>query len=540
MDLKSNGVMKNLIYILLVLTFGMASCFEDDTTLGTIEVGDIEIGKLSDQTVVLFVGKHLQVSPDVKHGYAEEEMSYTWYLMSEKEADEHNYRAAKQVADTKELDLAVDDHELNLVPGKYTLVFEAKADNSYTQTAAMTLITSTEFSEGFYILKETADGNTELDLITAEKHFSDLMESKVGNALPGKPLSLAVIYDNGRINEEDELESTNMVHVFAERDYHAFRTADMLETFNRGTLMFEPMAEDEVLYGMTSFSNGNICFSNKGYYTFTAGVSSGKVGVPDVDGDVTFVQPVRCGGTDKIFWNNRTNSLWSANDGGELEYTLPAGFEATNLECVASGECFEGTNEIVWFLCKDKTSGRGVLLQGNVVDVMEELFPGFWWPMGTELEISSSAVSADKHLAKSDLVSAVGLGRKGIYVVDEGKIYVHDIATGEEILIPLEGIEGEITYISNNYLNLYDPMGNTLDGCFNYLLIATRHGDGYHLYFFDDLVAGVPRETTPKEVKSGENGVVRGVRYCSNAVSLSILKQINPNFYRGPVYPYGD
>ena len=49
--------MKNLIYgILCMLALGTVSCFKDNTTLGAKNVGDIEIGKLSDATVVLFVG----------------------------------------------------------------------------------------------------------------------------------------------------------------------------------------------------------------------------------------------------------------------------------------------------------------------------------------------------------------------------------------------------------------------------------------------------------------------------------------------------
>ena len=45
--------------------------------------------------------------------------------------------------------------------------FEATATaNGYAATAEMKLSVSTTFSQGFYILKETADGNTELDVYT--------------------------------------------------------------------------------------------------------------------------------------------------------------------------------------------------------------------------------------------------------------------------------------------------------------------------------------------------------------------------------------
>lgn len=528
--------MKKLIYILLVLAFGMASCFEDDTTLGTTEVGKIEIGELSDKTVVLFAGNHLQVSPDVKHGYAENEMSYAWYLINEKEMDNHNYRDAKRVADTKVLDLEVDNQEWNLVPGKYMLVFEIKAANSYTQTAEMTLTTSTGFSEGFYILKETADGNTELDLMTSENYFADLMEWKLGNALPGKPLNLAVIYDNGYLNENDELEPTNMVHVFAERDYHAFRTLDMMETFNRKTLMFEPMQEDELLYGMTTYANGNICFSNKGYYEFQSGENTGKLGLSVADGDMKGIQALVAGGTKGccISWDEQAQALYKrvSRRGDILECPLPAGFENAELEYLASGMNATSLSNVAWFLCRDKNSGKRLLFQ-----IKADLrFSGSWFMGATILDPTVSVVDEGKHLAKSQVMAGVGLGMPGIYVVDEGKIWLYNLENGEEIQVPLDGMEGEITYISNNYMNLADFFGNLLDGSFNYLLIATRNGDGYNLYVYDELVNGVPKKTTPKEVKKGENGVVRHIRYCSNAINSGTWDP----FGCTTVYPYGD
>lgn len=529
--------MKNLIYgILCMLALGTVSCFKDNTTLGAKNVGDIEIGKLSDATVVLFVGNHLKVTPEVKHGYSEEEMDYAWYLLGEKELGDHNYHSGKRIADTKALDLTVDNHEWNLAPGRYTLVFEAQASNAYTQTATMTLTASTEFSEGFYILKETADGNTELDLMTAEKYFPDLMSAKIGNALPGKPLNLAVVYDNGRINENDELEATNMVHVFAERDYHAFRTQDMLEIFNRENLMFDPLPEDEILYGMTSGCFDNICLSNKGYYEFPFGASSGKLGLPTIEGDMQGMQALVAGGYngDVIFWNEQTQSLYSVKEKFDPEdCPLPAGFEHADLEYLASGFSKNTSTETAWFLCQDKNSGKRLLFQ-----VKAELMLWGAYVMSAELSVLPVCViDTDKHLAKSRIMSGVGLGKIGIYVVDEGKIYLYDLESGEEILVPLEGIEGEITYISNNYLNLKDMMGEEMEGAFNYLLVGTRDGEGYRLHIFDELVSGVPNKKTPKEVKKGKNGVVKHIRYCSNLINSD---QWGGPFGSTTVYPYSD
>ncbi len=73
--------------------------------------------------------------------------------------------------------------------------FEATATaNGYAATAEMKLSVSTTFSQGFYILKETADGNTELDVYTQNGLVSDLLASTQGEALSGSPRNLSVGY----------------------------------------------------------------------------------------------------------------------------------------------------------------------------------------------------------------------------------------------------------------------------------------------------------------------------------------------------------
>lgn len=60
-------------------------------------------------------------------------------------------------------------YEVNLPSGAYTLVFEATAvEYGYVRTASMQMSVSTNFSKGFYILKSTEDGKTDLDLATKE------------------------------------------------------------------------------------------------------------------------------------------------------------------------------------------------------------------------------------------------------------------------------------------------------------------------------------------------------------------------------------
>ncbi|MDE5612171.1 MAG: hypothetical protein K2I90_09170, partial [Odoribacter sp.] len=396
-----------------------------------------------------------------------------------------------------------------------TILFEATAPNSYTQTATFPLAVSTPFSQGFYILKETADGNTELDLLTDDGLVGNLMKSLLGAPIAGKPVGLSVIYDNGYIDEADqEMKADNMVHVFTEQDYRAFRTEDMYQTLSRENLMFEPIPADETFCAAMTDMNGIIFLSNKGFYRSRSGVSSGKLGVPDIDGGSKFIQSLAAGSAATVFWNEETHGISEMTEGDISDrYSLPLGIRAEDLECIASGINYSNSGDMAWFLCLEQSSGKRLLYLVEAIPFME-LFPGWWM---YDIDVQVQLVSEDKHLATGSMIAGNGLDASVIYVADNNALYLYDLKTGTETPFTLQGLEGEITYISNNYLNRRDYRGNSLDGNFNYLIVATRIGDGYKLYFYDKLIGGIPTGGA-KEVIEGTSSVA-AVRYISTALT---------------------
>lgn len=519
--------MKKLIYILsLFLVFGVSSCFEDDSSLGKIEVSDIEIGDLKDTSMVSYNGNVLHLSPEVKTDYPEGEMSYAWYLVK---GDETKGYRTNCIAEVKDL-----AYEINLPSGVYTLVFEVRsAVNSYTRTATLKLTVSTPFSQGFYILKETADGNTEVDLLTQDGLVKDLMTSLLENPLQGKPVNLSVVYDNGYIDDETlEMSSANMLHVFTERDYHGFRTEDMRQIFDRENIMFEPVSLDEAFCTMIQTS-AITCLTNKGLYTSGVGASSGRLGVAELEGGSKYIQSFLAGMAGDVFWDGETHTLCSTVAGGPMEYELPVGFETASLECIGCGLNYMSGTDEGWFLCRDRNSGKSLLFCLKSIELA-------FWQYDLELEVR--VVVPGSHLAKGDIVAGNGLDAKVIYVVDNGQLYLYSLDSETETPITLQGLEGEISYISNNYLNLCDYFGQPQEGNFNYLIIATRNGTGYNLYFYDNLVGGVPKGTAKTIIKGDTEdttGEVRAVRYLSTTLTSGEL--VNNVFsYNGPVFPYGD
>lgn len=519
--------------LLLFMAWGMSACFEDDSTLGTVDVPDIEIGELRDTLIVSYVGNVLHISPEITTAYPESDLSYAWYYYQNVSSGTSNdlddgFRTNK-IADTKDL-----DYEVNLATGSYTIVFEVTSmSNNYSATAALNLTTATSFSNGFYILKETADGNTDVDLLASDGLIEGLMTNVLGAPLAGTPLNLSITYNNPYINPDDqEMSSTSMLHVFSMGDYHSFRTEDMLEAFNRETLKFEPAEPDEIFGGMIEDGNGILCASSNGIYRIgTTTTNSGKIGMPTLAGDYTrfHYQGLSYGLNGDCIWNEDEHCLYSFYSASPYEYELPAGFVQENLEYVASSVCNDGGgmfgSDYVWFIVEDNATGRRAIIT-------------YAYSMFMGQSLSVTALDEGLHIANGDVIAGVGRDATIIYVVDGGQLYFYNFLTGDETLVNLPGLPAgaEIAHITNQYLAILDWSGNyDSTQSENYLIVVTESGEEYNLYVYDSLVGGVPN-ANPSRTVSG-TGSVKAVRYLTlNASAISIFNY----FYGGTPYPFGN
>ena len=510
------------IAILLFTVLGMTACFEDDSTLGTVEVGDIEIAALRDTSIVSYNGNVLHVEPVVTAGYSEEEMNYAWYIHGgqfDEDGDVPGGYRTNCISEEKVL-----DYEVNLPSGVYTLTFEAMADNGYAKTTRMSLTVSTPFSQGFYLLKETADGNTEVDLLTQDGLRSDLLTEMQGVPLDGKPLGMSIVYASGYINEDNQqLESGNVLHVSSEDDYRGFRTEDMGEVFNLSNLAYTPFEAGEVPLNMIENISSIYMATNKGIYTTNnayMGETSSKFGLPMYEGGSKHFFSMAMSYY-FVFWNEMTHSLCDAHS-SELPWELPAGIDQAALSCLASGMNVYNSIETAWFLLEDGTSGKRLLAL-----VSGDMYSGV---SITELR----EVPVGTHLAEGNLFASVGMGAYALYVVDGNLLYMYNLGSGREDNVPLNGLDGgTITYIGNNYMNSRDFYGADMDGNFNYLLVATGDANSYKLHFYDNLVSGAPAGT-PFQVIDGM-GALKGVRYLSMTFDLSNWMNAS-NMWTGEVY----
>lgn len=519
-----------ILFLLLAFALGMAACFDDDTRLGTDFIPDIELGEMRDTAMVSYAGNILSLAPEIDAPYAESELSYAWYIYDASNAtttdgSELDGFRTEKIGDQRTL-----DYEVNLPSGTYGIVFEVTASQyNYSRRTSMTLTTSTAFSRGFYILKETADGRSDLDLAVDGKLSEDVLANMLGAPLEGAPVNLSVAYGHGYIDEEtQEMAYTKTLNVFTEEDFRAFRTEDLVQVHDRSTIFYEEPADDEVLYSIQQGTMAMYLFTNKGYYGGTAcgdmmgmfeHVSSGKYGFPINAGASKFAQQLGGGFSGVAFWNEADRALnwadYNASSCMPIEYELPSGMDASTAECLASGLNYVGSAETVWFLIE--ASGRRCLITFNGTSDVSEV----------------RAIDPSSRFASAGIVAGNARSASIIYFVSDNALWGYNLSGGSEFSIPLPGVEGTISYVSNPFLNV--GFFGTMTENFDALAVATTTASGYNLYIFDDMVGGAPQSAV--EPYRG-TGAVHSVRYVPGVqVNLDDM-QMAVNF--GPVAPWTD
>ena len=488
----------------MVFVFVLSACFDDDSSLGTRYISDIEIEELEDATMVSFMGNVLTRTPEVQTDYDEASLSYAWYLIDNSENTEEDGYRYNKIAETKDL-----AYEVNLASGDYTIVFEVTAtENNYTKTASMNLHTATSFSEGYYILKETADGNTDVDVYGINGLSEDVIVGLYGEPVQGRPTNISIIYDQCYIDEEtQEMASTNMVNVFTdENKYQGFRTEDMARIFDETTVRFDGLTEGEVPYTYVRTTMMNFLLTSEGIYAVNIGDvehSSGKVGMPSSGGSGAskFIIPTSDYYDAFYYWNDEMHTLYSTDINAVS--VMPVDYDRTgvneaNLTCLACGFYADGMNETTGFVLEDQTTGERYLYY-------ETNLGG----------ITIQKLDADLNIAKSDIVAFNGVSGSYIYSVDGNQVYAYNWEEEEEIVVPLPNFPATetITYLSNQYWQegmFGDPSGN-----FDDLVIATQDGDNYKIYLYRTLIGGVPDRNSEPEIIEG-TGKVKSVRFASS------------------------
>ena len=506
--------------MLLALVFALTGCFDDDSTSDSGAITQTVITGIENSYVkTAYVGEHLVINPTVEASVGDDKMEYTWLLLDSKtgSADKNgNPIEPTVIGSEKNLDF-----EVKLSPGRYQLRLAATSkDNGYTVYAATELTVRTLFSQGFYILKETADGKTEVDLLTLDgKKGDNLVTQIMGAPLSGRPVALYPNYGKYYINtDNDEIESANAITVTTDNhDVNIFRTSDFSAIFNRDNILYDKMDTTEQPYATFLVEMGyTVLVTSTGLYATPAAggyssPSSGKFGLPvsENGGSRHFFTDGSQSGTGAM-WDEKSHSLY-AFDYNQIaspllfdDYTgADKTQNMTNLDCLHCGLSNIAGNVTGTFVFSDKATGsRWLYLVGTSF-------------FGATLS-KCIQLPAESHMAHAVAYSTNGASASFVYCVDGNKLYayIYNSDDNNEVELKPEGIPSDetITYVANQYWQAFSDMD------FDYLVVATQKGSAYKLYFYETN-GGAP---VGKPVLTTEGtGTVKSVRFQNDNFSTT-------------------
>jgi len=489
----------------------VSSCFDDDSTAWENPVTRITIdGIESAYEKTAYVNDRLQIHPVVETGPSDDKIQYKWILINEKTGTttaQGDTIQPIEIGTTKDL-----DYEVNVAPGKYQI--RLSVTDTITGNAALAyamLTVQTNFSKGFYILKETADGNTELDELDFTWNLAENLLTKIdGQPMPGKPANLCQMYDQNYINQDnDEVEATNGLIISSEKDFGFYRSTDMKRILDRTNIFFDDSPTDEVIYGTFASSFNAMLISSKGFYSFSGG--TGQFGMPDVECNGSpyyYIDFAADGGG--AYWNPTTHGIYAfdyllnpypltdANMGGEdITQNL------TNYDCLHCSYSYAAWTERGYVILRNNAN------QDRYLYLIDGSFSGQYLNSRVKLDPNS-------HMAKAEHYATNGSSASYIYCAEGGKLYACITNTGDfsEVEIKPEGIpSGEyINFVANQFWD-----DDTSGTPFNYLIVGTQSGNNYKLYLYETN-GGAP---VGKPVKTVEGtGKVCKVRYLNSTSSL--------------------
>ena len=510
---------KHIFQIVLagLLPFALTACFSDDSSLGDPNsVPAIEIGEMPVQSVVSYIGNHLTITPEIKTAYKDSELQYTWYLYDEKDITKKAGFRDSIIDTNRNLDI-----EVNLPTGVYTIAFEVKVKETGLAKYARTNVNvATAFSEGWYVLKQTESGDTDFDLISETNSSTDLITKFEGEPLKGAPLSLAMIYQQDYVNPDDnEMGKANMINVFSEENYRAYRVEDMKKIFDQKNICYAGEDNDDVYYNMCNAWNINAFLSKKGI-SFNTSVANtkhtGKYKLPSFEDEVApFVQMAKGGQQGILYWSKELHGVRNIDQKAVNRKDISCDTLGVQ-ECLASGITRIGGKETVWFYSEDKAESKRYLhIIDSNVDTLKEI----------------RLLDPELHIAKATRVAACGGSASYIYAIDGRKLYAYGIETGTEVEVSLPGVSEPVDFVSNQWLCLVfgDKKYN-----YDHLIVGTQNGNEYKLWFFDGIVGGMPSGEAYKTFTG--TGKVHSIRRAVPSNITNMVIQMGPRAAM-PIFP---
>lgn len=458
----------------------LASCITDDSTIGQDKAFITISGINAAYDVVTFNQEPLVIQPEVSSSYAADDLEYNWSFYNTTESLKRHTEEFKAtpICDTKDL-----NKDMGLSDGNYTFIFTVRAKSTgYSVSQTTQVYASSLLSRGFCILKEDADGNTDVDIYNTvqQRLIPDMFATYQGAAIPGAPRAMDVIFSQAYMDTEtDTPTSANLLCLTTHADEVRWVSLQGLTTVMDQYNCHYDVVEGEVPYRTVQGSWSAYFLTSNGVYSSYTGKQrvAGIFGTLSGNGGSTHIVCSPSSNYQMVYWNEQTRSLCYLDfNGNERPLTSEMAdypVKDTNYDCLFGGLCMAGGEKIFFVLQDRDNADRRLLYFIKCKTASAEL---------ERVEV----IDPSTHFAQAQLYAVSSSGSMGAtvaYCVHNNKVYTYALeGSGLEEELTFEGLPAEepITYISNRY---YYGLGFM----FNYLAIGTQTADQYTLRLYNIL-----------------------------------------------------
>lgn len=475
------------ILFIMFVPLLVVSCIEDDSVYGedtmSIEISDVE----TMYNVVSFSGETLNINPTVTTSFPEEDMEYEWSYF--------DYSKSVGVASSDTLQASVICKEKNLnyvsrlADGDYGFIFKARSKSTgYTQSVQTHVYAASALSKGFYVLKETIDGNSDVDLYNADEKLliKDVFTDNMGAPIKGKPLHMDVVGNQSYLDSIESVPAASnlMCVTTKEGGVKWVRIRDCRIVKSYEDCHYEPI-EGEIPYRTVRINQLAYYVTSNGVYTADINHGTGTFGEAVYNSfGSTHLTSTRF--NQLIYWNPQTRSLGMIDGSGYscsflnrlTDYQQMIKYRPTyqQMDCL-----FMGDNMVNW-------NDQIIIVMQGLADPSQRVIYFVTTNMSQASLVAVRELDPSAHIAQADKYAINYQQATLLYGLHNNKIYSLDLnnnsSVEEELSFAGLPENEQITYIANKYIKAGVNQ-------FDYFVVGTQSGSTYKLYFYG-MVGGKP------------------------------------------------
>ncbi|MFV0289408.1 MAG: PKD-like family lipoprotein [Mangrovibacterium sp.] len=508
--------MKSFKYIAIIISLALTSCYKDIGNYDYDQVEEITISGVESSYTAKMLVDVLQINPTLSSSLGDDvDFECFWGI----------YHATENRVDTISYERNL-NYEVNVDAGTWYLLFAVKnKDSGYTKYLTSTLNVSTDFTRGWYALKDDGE-NSDIDQYTTEDTIvPSLVLNNVYSNVNGKKMA----------GEAQMLNFLTSYKTYVTGASSAANTRTLVALTNQDAT-FNYINNMETVRDFTTFSYAQpqsckpqyIGFSVKLYcyllinagklrsiYTMAlnSGVFGYEVARNDARDDYELSKYAITGRNIAFFYDEMSSSFVGYNYSSSklINATASAANQMpllnTNKELLFLGmQTLTGTTSVAFMKDKNEVSGANrylVLLSGNF----------------NALTAKPQEITADQKIYDGSLFTNSQDEEVIYFVSNKTELWSRNLASGVERLQFKSSDDQEITMVKHRkYSNAKEEPFN-----YNYLIVATSNsGNEYEVRFFSKTAGNL--NETPDFIMKGD-GRVKDVMYISPLLSESTYMQ---------------